>query len=306
MLTYVARRVLIAIPTLFGVATVIFALVHLQGGDPARVIAGANATPEDVDRIRHQLGLDQPLIVQYLIFIGNLLRGDLGTSVRSGQPVFNEISSRAPYTVELAVISTVIAILIGVFLGVMAATNHDNPIDLAISSFSVVGVSMPVYWLGLLLIILFAVDLHVLPAAGANQPTGFILPSLTLAFFSIGFISRQTRSAMLEVLGLDFVRTARAKGADRPTVLIKHALRNALLPIITVIGLQFGTLLGGAILTETIYAWPGLGRLLVDSIFARDFPVVQGTVFVFAAALIFVNLFTDLLYAYVDPRIRYD
>lgn len=165
---------------------------------------------------------------------------------------------------------------------------------------------MPVYWLGLLLIILFAVDLHVLPAAGANQPTGFILPSLTLAFFSIGFISRQTRSAMLEVLGLDFVRTARAKGADRPTVLIKHALRNALLPIITVIGLQFGTLLGGAILTETIYAWPGLGRLLVDSIFARDFPVVQGTVFVFAAALIFVNLFTDLLYAYVDPRIRYD
>ncbi len=306
MLTYVARRVLIAIPTLFGVATVIFALVHLQGGDPARVIAGANATPEDVDRIRHQLGLDQPLIVQYLIFIGNLLRGDLGTSVRSGQPVFNEISSRAPYTVELAVISTVIAILIGVFLGVMAATNHDNPIDLAISSFSVFGVSMPVYWLGLLLIILFAVDLHVLPAAGANQPTGFILPSLTLAFFSIGFISRQTRSAMLEVLGLDFVRTARAKGADRPTVLIKHALRNALLPIITVIGLQFGTLLGGAILTETIYAWPGLGRLLVDSIFARDFPVVQGTVFVFAAALIFVNLFTDLLYAYVDPRIRYD
>jgi len=306
VLTYVARRVLIAIPTLFGVATVIFALVHLQGGDPARVIAGANATPEDVDRIRHQLGLDQPLIVQYLIFIGNLLRGDLGTSVRSGQPVFNEISSRAPYTVELAVISTVIAILIGVFLGVMAATNHDNPIDLAISSFSVFGVSMPVYWLGLLLIILFAVDLHVLPAAGANQPTGFILPSLTLAFFSIGFISRQTRSAMLEVLGLDFVRTARAKGADRPTVLIKHALRNALLPIITVIGLQFGTLLGGAILTETIYAWPGLGRLLVDSIFARDFPVVQGTVFVFAAALIFVNLFTDLLYAYVDPRIRYD
>jgi len=306
VLSYIARRVLIAIPTLFGVATVIFALVHLQGGDPARVIAGANATPEDVDRIRHQLGLDQPLLVQYLIFIGNLLRGNLGTSVRSGQPVFNEIASRAPYTVELAVISTILAVAIGVFLGVVAATNHDNPIDLAISSFSVFGVSMPVYWLGLLLIILFAVNLHVLPAAGANQPTGFILPSLTLAFFSIGFIARQTRSAMLEVLDLDFVRTARAKGADRPTVLVRHALRNALLPIITVIGLQFGTLLGGAILTETIYAWPGLGRLLVDSIFARDFPVVQGTVFVFAGALIFVNLFTDLLYAYVDPRIRYD
>lgn len=306
MLTYVARRVLIAIPTLLGVATVIFMLVHLLPGDPARVIAGVNGTDADVTRIRHQLGLDRPLALQYVLFLGNLFRGNLGVSTRTGQPVLAEILARAPYTAELAVVSTVIAIGLGVGLGIVAATRRDSWVDLVISGFSVFGVSMPVYWLGLLLIILFAIDFRMLPAAGANQPLGFVLPSLTLAFFSTGFISRQTRSAMLEVIGLDFVRTARAKGAGRSAVLFRHALRNALLPIITVVGLQFGTLLGGAILTESIYSWPGLGRLLVDSIFARDFPVVQGTVFVFAAALILVNLVTDLAYAYVDPRIRYD
>jgi ABC-type dipeptide/oligopeptide/nickel transport system permease component len=175
-----------------------------------------------------------------------------------------------------------------------------------ISSIAVLGVSIPVFWTGLLLIILFAVDLRMLPAAGASEPTGFVLPSLTLALFSVGFIARQTRGAMLEVLGLDYIRTARAKGAARGAVLLKHALRNALLPIVTVIGLQFGQLLGGAILTETIYSWPGVGRLLTDSISSRDYATVQGVVFVFAVSLIVVNLFTDLVYAYVDPRIRYD
>jgi len=283
-----------------------FLLMRLIPGDPARVIAGVNATPEDVDRIRHQLGLDQPGWLQYLSFIGNLFRLNLGTSARTGQPVLDEITSRLPYTIELAVISVAIAVVVGIAMGVAAATRHNTFFDVLISAFAVFGVSMPVFWTGLLLIILFAVDLRLLPAAGAADPAGVVLPSLTLALFSVGFIARQTRGAMLEVMRLDYVRTARAKGAARGTVLLKHALRNALLPITTVIGLQFGQLLGGAILTETIYSWPGVGRLLTDSISSRDYATVQGTVFVFAVALIMVNLVTDLTYAYVDPRIRYD
>ena len=306
MLTYIGRRVAVAIPTLLGVATVSFLLMRLIPGDAARVIAGPNAAPGDVARIRHQLGLDLPGWEQYLRFMGNLLRLDLGTSARTGAPVLAEISSRAPYTIELALISIAMAVLVGCSLGMIAATRRNSLVDLSISSFAVLGVSMPVYWIGLLLVILFAVDLRILPAAGASQPLGFLLPSITLAFFSVGFIARQTRSAMLEVLGQDYVRTARAKGAGSRTVVLSHALRNALLPIVTITGLQLGQLLGGAILTETIYAWPGVGRLLVDSISSRDFATVQGTVFVFAVALIVVNLLTDLVYAYVDPRIRYE
>lgn len=306
MVTYIVRRVLIAIPTLVGAATVSFLLMRLIPGDPARVIAGVNATPADVARIRHQLGLDEPLWQQYVHFIGNLFQLNLGISARTGQSVLGEILGRLPYTIELAVIATAIAIVVGLTLGVLAATRHNSALDVAISALAVFGVSIPVFWTGLLLIILFAVDLHLLPAAGANQPTGFVLPSLTLALFSVGFIARQTRGSMLEVLGLDYVRTARAKGAGRSAVLLKHALRNALLPVVTAIGLSFGQLLGGAILTETIYSWPGVGRLLVDSISSRDYATVQGTVFLFAVALILVNLVTDLVYAYVDPRIRYD
>jgi ABC-type dipeptide/oligopeptide/nickel transport system permease component len=296
----------VAVPTLVGAATVSFLLMRLIPGDPARVIAGVNATPEDVARIRHQLGLDQPVWLQYVQFVGNLFRLNLGVSARTGQPVLDEITARLPYTVELAVISVAIAIVVGISLGVIAATHHNTSLDVVISSIAVFGVSIPVFWTGLLLIILFAVDLRLLPAAGAAEPTGFVLPSLTLALFSVGYIARQTRGAMLEVMGLDYVRTARAKGAARGTVLMKHALRNALLPIVTVIGLQFGQLLGGAILTETIYSWPGVGRLLTDSISSRDYATVQGVVFIFAVSLIVVNLITDLVYAYVDPRIRYD
>jgi peptide/nickel transport system permease protein len=306
VLTYIARRVLLAVPTLFGVATFIFLLIRLLPGDPAQVIAGVLASPEDVARIRHQLELDQPGWQQYLSFIGRLLHGDLGVSTHTGQPVLNEVATRIPYTAELALVSTTIAILVGVTLGVIAATRHNTKLDLLVSGASVAGVSMPVYWLGLMLVVVFAVWLRVLPAAGAGEPASIVLPSVTLASFSIGFIARQTRSAMLEVLGQDFVRTARAKGAGRRSVLVRHALRNALLPIVTTIGLQFGTLLGGAVLTETVFAWPGIGRLLVDSIFSRDFPMVQGVVLLIAFAFIVVNLVTDVVYAYVDPRIRYD
>jgi peptide/nickel transport system permease protein len=303
--TYLVRRVLVSLPTVLGVATVIFLLVHLLPGDPARVIAGVNATPADVERIRHQLGLDQPGWQQYFSFLGRLAHGDLGTSTHTLNPVTAEIAARAPYTAELASLSIVIAIAVGIAAGVVAATRRNTAVDLLISGAAIAGVSIPVYWLGLMLVVLFAIDLRLLPAAGAGGPTSIVLPAITLASFSVGFIARQTRSAMLEVLGQDFVRTARAKGAAEPRVLVRHALRNALLPVVTTIGLQFGTLLGGAVLTETVFAWPGIGRLLVDSIFFRDFPVVQGVVLLIAVAFIAVNLVTDLVYAVVDPRIRY-
>jgi len=305
VLTYIARRVLVSVPTVFGVATVIFLLVRLLPGDPARVIAGVLATPETVELIRHQMGLDGSLWEQYLSFLGRLLHGDLGVSTHTGQPVLNEIASRAPYTAELALIATVLAVAAGVTLGVLAATRHNTRLDLLISAGSVAGVSIPVYWLGLMLIVVFAIWLGARPAARAVDPPGFGMPSVPRAFFSLGLMARPTPSASLVVLGQDFVRTARAKGADRRSVLVRHALRNALLPVVTSIGLQFGALLGGAVLTETVFSWPGVGRLLVDSIFFRDFPVVQGVVLLIAVLFIVLNLVTDLLYAYVDPRIRY-
>jgi peptide/nickel transport system permease protein len=306
MLTYVARRLVVAVPTLLGVATVVFSLLRLLPGDPAVIIAGPTATPETIEHIRAQLGLKLPLWEQYLGFLGRLLRGDLGISTRTGSPVIQEIATRAPFTVELAVTSLLLAIAAGVAAGLVAATRRNTATDLGISGAAVFGVSMPTYWLGLMLIVVFAVHLRALPAAGADRgPASLVLPALTLALFSMGLVARQTRSAMLEVLGQDFIRTARAKGATRLAVLIRHALRNALLPIVTTIGLQFGTLLGGAVLTESVFAWPGVGRLLVDSIGSRDYPVVQGVVLLLSVAFIAINLLTDLVYAVVDPRIRY-
>ncbi|HLQ14816.1 MAG TPA: ABC transporter permease [Candidatus Eisenbacteria bacterium] len=305
MITYIARRVLSGVPTLWGVATVVFVMARLLPGDPARVIAGVLASPEDVERIRQQMGLDKPLWVQYGNFLGSLLRLNLGTSAHTNAPVIEEIGSRLPYTIELAVVALVLAVTIGVLAGVAAALRRNTMLDLLISSFSVFGVSMPVYWLGLMMIIVFAIYLHLLPAAGADEPTSIVMPAVTLALFSLGLIARMTRSSMLEVLGQDYVRTARAKGAPLRSVVFRHALRNALLPIMTVIGLQFGALLGGAVVTETVFAWPGVGRLLIDSIFFRDYPVVQGLVLMFGTTFVVVNLLVDLLYAYVDPRIHY-
>lgn len=302
---YLARRLLATLPTLLGVATIIFLIVHLLPGDPARLIAGLLASEQDVARIRTQLGLDKPLLAQYAIFLGQLLRGDLGVSARTNASVVSEIASRLPYTVALAVISTVIATAAGILAGTLAAARHNRRLDVLISSVALFGISMPVYWLGLMMIIVFSIQLHWLPVAGAQEPLAYVMPSLTLAAFSVALVARMTRSAMLEVLGQDFVRTARAKGVIERAVLLGHALKNALLPVITVVGLQFGALLGGAVLTETVFSWPGVGRLLVDSIFARDYPVVQGVVLVFSFLFILVNLAADVCYAYVDPRIRY-
>jgi peptide/nickel transport system permease protein len=306
MLEYAARRLLVAIPTLWGVATISFLLLHLIPGDPARVMAGPAATAADVARLRQQFGLDRPLLEQYFGYLGDLVRGDLGIAARTGNSVLSEITARAPFTVQLALFAIVLATVVGTLLGVLAAVRRNSMLDTVLSAVSVLGVSMPVYWVGLLFVLLFAVQLQWLPAAGANTVSSYILPGVTLALFPIGFISRQVRASMIEVLGQDYIRTSYAKGLGRTAVVVRHGLRNALLPVTTVIGLQFGQMLGGAILTETIYAWPGLGRLLVDAISNRDYTVVQGVLFLFAIALIVVNLVTDLLYSYIDPRIRFD
>jgi ABC-type dipeptide/oligopeptide/nickel transport system permease component len=295
----------VAIPTLFGVATIVFFIVRLIPGDPARVMAGESAGDDVVERIRANLGFDQPLPIQYARFLLSLLRADLGRSIRTGDSAFSEIMLRLPHTLELAVLATVLGAAIGITLGIVAATNHGRLIDVVVSALSVSGMSLPTYWLGLMLVIVFAVNLRWLPASGAEDPRGVILPTVTLAALSTALIARMSRSAMLEVLGQEYVRTARAKGVSNRRVLLGHCLPNALLPIVTVIALQFGALLGGAVLTETIFSWPGMGRLLVDSIFARDYPVVQGCVLLFSVGFIVVNLFADLLYAVVDPRIRY-
>ena len=304
-LQYIAQRFLGAIVALIGIALIVFFLVRVLPGDPARIIAGLLASEEDVQTIRAQLALDRPIPVQCAMFFGRLVRGDLGTSARSREPVLKEILERLPATMKLAVISTTIAGILGIIGGILAAYRRNSILDFFISVGTLFGISMPVYWLGLMLIVMFAVRLHWLPAAGSEKATSYIMPSLTLAAFSVALVARMTRASMLEVLGEDYVRTARAKGLGERIVVSRHAFRNALIPVITVIGLQFGALLGGAVLTETVFGWPGMGRLLVDSIFARDYSMVQGIVLVFSFLFILVNLVVDILYAYIDPRIRY-
>jgi peptide/nickel transport system permease protein len=305
LLHYILRRLLAAVPTLLGVSLVVFMMVRLLPGDPARIVAGLLASEQDVELIRHQLGLDQPGLVQYAIFLARLTHFDLGTSVRTGQPVLSEVASRLPWTAELATTSIAIAALLGISGGILAAVHHNDKLDAVISALMLFGISMPVYWFGLMLIVVFVIKLQWLPAAGSQDPGAWVLPTLTLAAFSVALIARMTRSTMLEVLNADYVRTAQAKGLVDRAVVYGHALRNALLPVVTVVGHQFGTLLGGAVLTETVFGWPGMGQLLVDALFARDYPVVQGIVLTFSTLFILVNLLVDVLYGYIDPRIHY-
>lgn len=305
MSSYLIQRIIGVVLTVLFVAITIFLMVRLLPGDPARVIAGMLASQEEVERTRVRLGLDQSLWRQGVIFVGDLFQGNLGTSARTGNPVTTEIGQRFGATLWLATASTILAVLIGIPLGTLAARHAGRFLDLLVSTVVLFGISMPVYWLGLMLIIVFSIRLRWLPAAGAEGPLAIILPAVTLAFFSMAFVARITRSSMLEVLHQDYVRTAVAKGVRNRGVIWRHALRNALAPVITVVGLQFGELLGGAILTETVFGWPGLGRLLVDSIFARDYPVVQGLVIVFALLFALVNLAVDLTYSVIDPRVRY-
>ncbi len=306
MFQYVIKRLLSTIPVLLGISLLLFFMLRALPGDPAQVLAGQMATPEDIELIRHQLGLDRPVYVQYAFFLGRLAKFDLGRSARTQNPVIEEVWARLPNTILLSVVAITLACLFGMPAGIISAVRPYTLLDYIVTAAALFGISMPVFWLGLMLVVVFSVMLNWLPAGGTGSWLHVILPSVTLAAFVVAFIARMTRSSMLEVLSQDYTTTARSKGLKEQVVIIKHALKNALIPIITVIGLQFGTLLGGAVLTETVFAWPGLGRLIVDSILARDYPVIQGAILIFGLLYIMVNLAVDVIYAYVDPRIRYD
>ena len=306
MLAFVLRRLLLSIPTLFGVLVVTFLLLYVAPGDPVQEMVGERADPETIARLRHQLHLDESLPKQFALYTGNAVRGDLGRSFTTDRPIIQDIRERFPKTLLLALTAMTFASLVGIALGVLSARFANGWIDRLSLGIAYLGISFPVYWVGLLLILLFAVILRWLPPSGYGKVTYLILPALALGMRSIAFLARVTRSAMLELLGGDFVRTARAKGASETRAVLRHALRNALIPIVTVLGLDFGNYLTGSILTETIFSWPGIGRYVVNAIARRDLPAIQGSVLFLSVVFVMVNLITDLAYAKVDPRVTYD
>jgi peptide/nickel transport system permease protein len=333
MIHYIARRVVALFPILLGVSAAAFLLIHLLPGDPATVYLGEHASPESIARVQHEFGLDKPLPVQYGIYLWNAIRGDLGESLETHRQVIVEFWPRFPATIELALGAIAVALLVGVPIGLLSAANPNSIFDRAGMAIALAGVSLPVFWLGLMLVYIFSVYFHVLPTTGqigidaslravtridildglltGNFPAALdalrhlILPSITLSSYSTAIIARMTRASMLDALHQDYIRTARAKGVAGWGIIIGHGLRNALLPVITVIGLQVGTLLTGAILTETIFSWPGVGRYMYDSILFRDYPVILGGILLFSLVFVLVNLCVDVLYAFLDPRIRY-
>lgn len=311
MTQYTIRRLLETIPVLVGVTLLTFLILHLSPGDPAVLIGGPTASEQEIANIRSRLNLDRPLHEQYLTFLGGLMRGDLGESVQRREQVLDMIAVRLPNTAFLAVASMIVT-LFGVALGVWAARRQNSFADVALMNVSLVGVSIPNFWLGLMLIIWFAVDLRWFPAAGLSRPflsleglRSVVLPAVTLGTAGMALVARLTRGGMLEVLQQDYVRTARAKGLTERAVTYRHALRNTLIPVVTILGLNFGALLGGAVVTETVFAINGIGRLTVDSILARDYAVVQGCVVFIATAFVLVNLLVDLSYAFLNPQLRY-
>jgi peptide/nickel transport system permease protein len=303
--TYLAGRVLLLLPVLLGVSLVSFGLLQLVPGDPALILAGEEATEEVLARIRQEYGLNRPLPVQFLSYLRHAASGDLGISIQSRQPVATLLAQRFPFTLKLACLAILVSATLGVIAGVIAATRRNSMLDLTALLGSLVGISLPIFWLGLLAILLFSVKLRWLPAGGSGTLAHLILPALVLGAASSAVIARTTRASMLEVLRQDYVRTARAKGVEERLVVYRHALKNAMIPILTVFGLEFGYNLGGAVLTETVFSLPGAGRLIVEGIFARDYPVVQGALLVVATTFVLVNLLTDIAYAFFDPRIRY-
>lgn len=305
MIKYIARRLLMLIPVLLGVTFIVFTLMYITPGDPARIVLGESATEEAVDELREEMGLNESFFVQYFNYMKNLvLNQDLGDSYVTRQPVTDEIIAAFPSTLKLAASAVIFAIVLGIPIGIISAVKKYSIFDNVSMALALVGISMPVFWLGLLLILLFSVYLKVLPSSGYASFEYMILPAVSLGAQSVAIIARMTRSSMLEVIGQDYVRTARAKGQKERKVVLKHSFRNALIPISTSIGLQFGGLLGGAVLTESIFSIPGIGRLMVDSIKMRDFPLVQGSVLVISITFCIVNLLVDLYYAYIDPRVK--
>jgi ABC-type dipeptide/oligopeptide/nickel transport system permease component len=303
---YIARRVLSTIPVLFGVSLLVFLMLELTPGDPVQLMLSEfQTTPEQIARLRAQLHLDEPLPVQFGRFVWDALHGDLGTSIRTRRPVVQEIEDNFPSTLQLAVAGLVVAAILGVGLGIIAAANQRSWLELGTMSVALVGISMPSFWLGLLLIFALSLRVPLFPATGGGDLQHLVLPAITLGLGAAAILARLTRSSMLEILRQEYVTTARAKGLAEWAVLLRHALKNALIPVVTIFGLQFGQLLAGAVVVETVFARPGLGRLIVDGILNKDFPMVQGVVLVIAVCYVMVNLLVDLLYAVLDPRIRY-
>lgn len=306
MPTFVARRLLLALPTLFGVLVVVFLLIYVAPGDPVQEMVGERADAATIARLRAELRLDDPLPVQFAHYAGGILRGDLGRSYITNRPVLDDLLDRFPNTLKLAGAAMLLAATLGITIGVVTARRAGGWLDRLALGGTYLGISFPVYWVGLILILIFAVELRWLPPSGFGGIEYLILPALALGSRSIAFLARVTRSSMLEVLGSDLVRTARAKGLREGLVVGRHALRNALIPIITVLGLDFGYYLTGSILTETIFSWPGLGRYVVTAITRRDLPAIQGAVLFLSVVFVLVNLITDLAYAKADPRVAYD
>lgn len=306
MLRYFARRLLLTLPVLFGVATLVFALIHLVPGDPVVAMLGESASPKDVAALRSRLGLDRPLYQQYAGFLGGIVAGDLGTSLRTNQPVVEAIGERLPATFELAAAAMAVAIIIAIPLGIIAAVRAGTQVDHAATTLALLGISTPNFWLGPILAIVFSIELGWLPVSGRGTAANMVLPAITLGAPLAAILARMTRASVLEELRELYVLAARARGASRLRAVVRHAFRNSLIPIVTVLGLQFGSVLTGAVITETIFAWPGVGRLLVQSISARDYPAVQGCILLIAVTYVSVNLLTDLVYGLLDPRIRYE
>jgi peptide/nickel transport system permease protein len=313
MSKYILRRLVQMVPVMLLVSLVVFSLLHLTPGDPATTMLGQEATPEAVAALRTRLGLDQPMPVQYVRWLGSVVRGDLGRSIRTNQPVTEAVLERLPVTVQLAAMSILIALAIGIPIGIISALRRNTVLDSGATTLALLGVALPNFFLAILLIYLFSIQLRWLPPIGyvplwddpAENLKRMIMPSLTLGTALAAIIMRLTRSSLLEVMEQDYVRTARAKGLSESRMVRVHALKNGLIPVVTIVGLQIGGLLGGTVITETIFALPGIGRLIIDSIFRRDFPLVQGAVLFVAVAFLLTNLLVDLLYAFLDPRIRY-
>lgn len=304
---YALGRLASTIPTLIALTVLIFLMLQLVPGDPAEIFLGEQrSTPELLAQVRHDMGLDRPLYVQYLDYMGGVLRGDFGTSLFNNQPVLAQILDALPSTLELALSALVISTILGVSLGIVSALRHNTWVDSLAMGFALVGVSMPVFWLGLLLILIFSVQLQWFPPMGQGGLDRLVLPALALGLLSSATLARLVRSSMLDALSEDYVRTAHAKGLSRPSVIIRHALRNALIPAVTVLGLQFGGLLSGAVLTETIFSRVGLGRMYVEAILHKDMPMIQGLTLMLAMSIMLANILVDLSYAVLDPRIRYE
>lgn len=304
MIKYIFKRMIGLIPVIIGVTLLIFLIMNLTPGDPVKMMLGVEADQESIDRVKEEMGLNDSIFVQYGRYMLNLLRGDMGVSYKDGESVSAEIAQRFPETLKLAIFSILISLVISIPLGVASAIKQNSIIDGFSTLLALVGISMPSFWLGLLLILLFSVKMGILPTGGSVGFLSFIMPGLTLGTATMASITRTTRSSMLEVIRQDYIRTARAKGIKKSVLITKHALRNALIPTVTVAGLEVGVMLGGAVVTETIFSWPGIGRLMVNAIKSKDTPMVLGCVIVFSICFSIVNLIVDILYAYIDPRIK--